>query len=114
MLSGRRRDLRRRRRDDRGVADEMIERRKEKLTLDALHDMVAYLRGVREERKAVIAVSDGWRLFQPHDQLARKLRCQDPDRSAGRRRSPDRQADRAGRRSRRFPGRTRTRANATG
>jgi VWFA-related protein len=64
--------------DDRGVADEMIERRREKLTLDALHDMVAYLRGVREERKAVIAITDGWRLFQPHDQLARKLRCQIP------------------------------------
>jgi VWFA-related protein len=64
--------------DDRGVADEMIERRKEKLTIDALHDMVAYLRGVREERKAVIAISDGWRLFQPHDQLARKLGCQIP------------------------------------
>jgi VWFA-related protein len=64
--------------DDRGVADEMIERRREKLTIDALHDMVAYLRGVREERKAVIAISDGWRLFQPHDQLARKLRCEIP------------------------------------
>ena len=56
----------------------MIERRREKLTLDALHDLVAYLRGVREERKAIIAISDGWRLFQPHDQLARKLRCQIP------------------------------------
>ena len=64
--------------DDRGVADEMIERRKEKLTIDALHDLVTYLRGVREERKAVIAITDGWRLFQPHEQLARKLGCQVP------------------------------------
>jgi VWFA-related protein len=64
--------------DDRGIADEMIERRKEKITLDALHDLVAYLRGVREERKAVLAITDGWRLFQPHEQLARKVTCDIP------------------------------------
>jgi VWFA-related protein len=64
--------------DDRGVADEMIERRKEKTTLDALHDLVAYLRGVREERKAVLAITDGWRLFQPHEQLARRVTCDNP------------------------------------
>ena len=64
--------------DDRGIADEMIERRKEKMTIDALHDLVAYLRGVREERKAVLAVTDGWRLFQPHEQLARKVTCDIP------------------------------------
>jgi VWFA-related protein len=64
--------------DDRGVADEMIERRKEKVTIDALHDLVAYLRGVREERKAVLAISDGWRLFPPHEQLARKVTCDIP------------------------------------
>lgn len=64
--------------DDRGVADEMIERRKEKITIDALHDLVAYLRGVREERKAVLAISDGWRLFPPHEQLARKATCDIP------------------------------------
>jgi len=64
--------------DDRGVADEMIERRKEKITLDALHDLVAYLRGVREERKSVLAITDGWRLFRPHEQLARKVTCDIP------------------------------------
>jgi VWFA-related protein len=64
--------------DDRGVADEMIERRKEKTTIDALHDLVAYLRGVREERKAVLAITDGWRLFRPHEQLARKVTCDNP------------------------------------
>src|SRR5947207_2194740 len=36
--------------DDRGVADEMIDRRREKQTLNALDDLVRYLRGVREER----------------------------------------------------------------
>ena len=35
------------------------------MTIDALQDLVTYLRGVREERKAVIAITDGWRLFQP-------------------------------------------------
>jgi len=55
--------------DDRGIADTMIERRREKITLNALTDLVRYLRGVREERKAVIAISDGWRLFRPDADL---------------------------------------------
>ena len=64
--------------DDRGVADEMIERRREKQTLDALGDLVRYLRTVREERKAILAISDGWLLFHPNDALARRLYCQAP------------------------------------
>ena len=64
--------------DDRGVYAEMIERRREKQTVDALEDLVRFLRGVREERKAVIAVTDGWRLFRPDPALARQLYCQVP------------------------------------
>jgi len=64
--------------DDRGVADEMIERRKEKQTIDALEDLVGYLRGVREERKAILAISDGWRLLGPNPALARRLNCTIP------------------------------------
>jgi VWFA-related protein len=64
--------------DDRGVADEMIERRREKQTINALEDLVRYLRGVREERKAIITVSDGWRLFRPDPRLSRQLYCQPP------------------------------------
>ncbi|HEX3701788.1 MAG TPA: VWA domain-containing protein, partial [Vicinamibacterales bacterium] len=64
--------------DDRGVADEMIVRRQEKQTLDALEDLVGYLRGVREERKAVIAITDGWLLYQPDPNLSRKLYCNIP------------------------------------
>lgn len=64
--------------DDRGVADEMIVRRQEKQTMDALEDLVGYLRGVREERKAVIAISDGWLLYRPDPNLARKLYCNVP------------------------------------
>ena len=54
--------------DQNGIAAEMIDRRHEKLTLDALEDLVGYLRGVREERKAILAISDGWLLFRPERQ----------------------------------------------
>jgi VWFA-related protein len=64
--------------DDRGVADEMIERRREKQTLNALGDLVTYLRGVREERKAIISITDGWRLFGADPTLARRLYCRVP------------------------------------
>jgi VWFA-related protein len=51
------------------VAQEMIERRREKLALDSLEDLVVFLRGVREERKAILAITDGWRLFRPNQAL---------------------------------------------
>jgi VWFA-related protein len=46
-----------------GIAHEMIERRREKLTFDALDDLIVHLGGIREERKAVLTVSEGWRLY---------------------------------------------------
>jgi VWFA-related protein len=64
--------------DDRGVAEEMIQRRREKQTLNALEDLVRYLRGVREERKAIITVTNGWQLFHQDPRLARQLYCQPP------------------------------------
>jgi len=45
---------------------EMIARRREKHTLDALSDLVRFLRGVREERKAIVTISDGWALRGPN------------------------------------------------
>jgi VWFA-related protein len=63
---------------DRGVAEEMIERRHEKRTIDALQDLVRHLRGVREERKAVLVLSEGWRLYTPNPALAAVLNCQVP------------------------------------
>ena len=54
------------------VAQEMISRRREKRTLDALTDLAVFLRGVREERKAVIVVSDGWVLYRPDERLTRR------------------------------------------
>ncbi|MBI4265364.1 MAG: VWA domain-containing protein [Acidobacteria bacterium] len=56
--------------DTRGIAAEMKDRRREQMTLDALDDLVVYLRGVREERKAVITVSEGWRLYSENQRLA--------------------------------------------
>jgi VWFA-related protein len=43
----------------------LIARRREKDTLNALEDLSRFLRGVREERKAILAVTDGWRLYGP-------------------------------------------------
>jgi VWFA-related protein len=48
-----------------GPAGEMKARRREKLTLAALDEMVSRLDGLREERKAVLTISDGWTLFRP-------------------------------------------------
>jgi len=64
--------------DDRGVADEMIARRQERDTLAALDDLVSYLRTARDERKAVLVVSDGWRLYRANNALERSLNCQSP------------------------------------
>jgi VWFA-related protein len=58
---------------DQGIAQEMILRRREKQTLDALEDLAIFLRGVREERKAVITITDGWRLYGPNSNLVRPL-----------------------------------------
>ena len=62
--------------DQNGIAAEMIDRRHEKLVLDALEELVNYLHGVREERKAILAISDGWLLFHPNESLARPLYCE--------------------------------------
>jgi VWFA-related protein len=60
------------------IAEEMIERRREKLVLDALQDVVRSLRGAREERKAILTISNGWRLFRPNDSLQRVLQGRRP------------------------------------
>jgi len=56
-----------------GIAQEMIERRREQKTLRALDGMIRYLDGLREERKFVVLLSEGWILFRRSDQLARPL-----------------------------------------
>ena len=59
--------------DDRGVADEIIARRREKMSLDAVDDLVKYLVFQREERTAVLAITDGWLLYRPNQSLARNV-----------------------------------------
>lgn len=49
---------------------EMKARRRERLALDSLDDLVAYLGALREERKAILTVSDGWVLFRENQNLA--------------------------------------------
>jgi len=51
------------------VAKEMKARRREKLSLDALSDLMVHLGGVREERKALIVVTEGWQLFRQNANL---------------------------------------------
>ena len=52
------------------TVDEMIARRREKLTFDALEDLLTHLGGLRDERKAVVTVTEGWLLFGPNPKLA--------------------------------------------
>lgn len=44
---------------------EMIRRRHERMTLAALRGLVVHLQSLREERKAILLVSQGWLLFKP-------------------------------------------------
>jgi VWFA-related protein len=50
-------------------ARRMIDRRRERMVLDALHDLVLYLGGIREERKAILTITEGWRLYRPDSTL---------------------------------------------
>ena len=52
------------------IVSEMKARRREKLTLDALDDLVTVLGGVREERKAVLTISEGWMQYGENPALA--------------------------------------------
>jgi VWFA-related protein len=57
-----------------GLAAEMKARRREKLTMEALEDLVSFLGNTREERKAILTVSDGWVLFRESQALAAPLK----------------------------------------
>lgn len=53
------------------LAMKMIERRRERMTLEAMNDLVFYLRDLREERKAILTVSEGWLLYRPDPSITR-------------------------------------------
>jgi VWFA-related protein len=63
---------------DKGVAQEMILRHREQQTFDALEDLVLSVRTLREERKAVLAITDGWLIYRPNSNLDRSLPNADP------------------------------------
>jgi VWFA-related protein len=56
-----------------GIAPEMIDRRRERKTLDAVEDLIIHLEGLRDERKFVVLLSEGWRLPRRDDRLARTI-----------------------------------------
>ena len=58
-----------------GVAEALVARRHEKRTLAALSDLSRYLQSIRQERKAVLVVSDGWSLYRPDQSLVRIGPC---------------------------------------
>ena len=53
-----------------GVAEEIIRKRREIRTLDALDDLIQHLEGIREERKFVLVLTEGWRLGAANTSLA--------------------------------------------
>lgn len=56
------------------IAVEMKARRREKLALDALDDLIVHLGGLRDERKAILAVTEGWLEYGPNPALTRPLK----------------------------------------
>jgi VWFA-related protein len=56
-----------------GVAAEMIDRRRERKTIDAIEDLILHLEDIREERKFVVMLSEGWLLPGRNDRLGRVL-----------------------------------------
>ena len=57
----------------RGIAKEMIERRREQKTLQALDDLISHLGNLRDERKFVVLLSEGWVLFKQNERLGAAL-----------------------------------------
>ena len=64
-------------REQQSLVRQMIGRRRERMVLDSLHDLVKYLGTVREERKAILAITDGWILYRP-DATMTNLRVVSP------------------------------------
>ena len=56
-----------------GIAAEMISRRRERKTLDSIQDLILHLEGIREERKFVIMLSEGWLMPPRNERLGRMV-----------------------------------------
>jgi len=57
------------------LAAALIARKRERATLEALQDLAWHLGGIREERKAVLAVTEGWALYRPDPSLLELRSC---------------------------------------
>lgn len=57
-----------------GLAAEMIRRRRAARTLNAIEDLIVHLEGIREERKFVFLLTEGWLLSGPDKSLGRAIR----------------------------------------
>jgi VWFA-related protein len=66
-----------------GMAEEMIVRRREEKTLRAMRDLVVRLGDLREERKAILLISEGWVLVRPSTYLARAIQNTPPPAQPG-------------------------------
>ena len=53
------------------LASALIKRRRERMVLDSLQNLVRHMAAIREGRTAVITVSDGWVLYRPDERLTR-------------------------------------------
>jgi VWFA-related protein len=51
------------------IVPKLIARRRERMVLDALRDLVQYLGAIREERKAIVTVTTGWLLYRPDESM---------------------------------------------
>ncbi|HTM05454.1 MAG TPA: VWA domain-containing protein [Vicinamibacterales bacterium] len=71
------------------TANEMIARRHERQALDTLADLMAVLQRSRDERTAVITVSEGWVLYSPNRTLAALKESVKARNPFGQRRRPD-------------------------
>ena len=51
------------------LASALIKRRRERIVLDSLRDLIRHMGAIREGRTAVITVTDGWVLYRPDQSL---------------------------------------------
>jgi VWFA-related protein len=59
------------------LASELIKRRRERIVLDSLEDLIRHMGAVREGRTAVITVTDGWVLYRPNQNLTNIRKTRD-------------------------------------
>jgi len=66
-----------------GVAVEMVARKREAQTIQSLRGLARRLGELREERKGVLIVSEGWALVRPNQDLARQFKGTAPPQPPG-------------------------------